>query len=170
MRRSLQWGIGTVAALSVVGAVGAVVLAWPASAATTTSGWRFEPTITAPWVHGDADEQLEPSDAVIALCRSAPWNVPGAYAPTSDINVITGDPVNNSGASNLGCRTPQNETTIAVDPSNPNHLVAGANDYRVCCDFTGLNDGTGWAYSSFDGGVTWTNVQPPGLTAETGGQ
>ena len=59
---------------------------------------------------------------------------------------------------------------IAADPGNPNHIVAGANDYRVCCDFTGLNDGTGWAYTSFDGGLTWTNVQVPGLTAETGGQ
>ena len=77
--------------------------------------------------------------------------------------------MNNSGSSNLGCTTPQNETTIAVNPTNPNNLVAGANDYRVCCDFSGLNDGTGWAYYSFDGGTTWGNVQVPGLTAETGG-
>ena len=48
--------------------------------------------------------------------------------------------------------------------------MAGTNDYRVCCDFDGLNDGTGWAYHSMDGGATWTNVQVPGLTAETGGQ
>ena len=76
--------------------------------------------------------------------------------------------MNNSGFSNLGCTTPQNETTIAVNPTNPNNLIAGANDYRVCCDFTGLNDATAWAYSSFDGGQTWGNVQVPGLTAETG--
>jgi hypothetical protein len=49
-------------------------------------------------------------------------------------------------------------------------VVAGANDYRVCCDADGLNDGTGWAYVSFNGGTTWTNVQVPGLTAQTGGQ
>ena len=48
--------------------------------------------------------------------------------------------------------------------------MAGANDYRVCCNFTGLDDGTGWAYYCFDGGATWGNVQVPGLTAETGGQ
>ena len=59
--------------------------------------------------------------------------------------------------------------TIAVNPLNPLNLVAGANDYRVCCDFTGLNDATGWAYYSMDGGVTWGNVQLPGLTVETGG-
>jgi ribosomal protein L31 len=55
-----------------------------------------------------------------------------------------------------------------VNPTNPNNVVAGANDYRVCCDFDGLNDGTGWAYYSLDGGATWNNVQVPELTAETG--
>src|SRR5262249_60513371 len=101
---------------------------------------------------------------------SAPFNTLAAYAATSDVNTIVGDAVNNSGASNLGCQTPQNETSIAVDPTNPQHIVVGANDYRVCCDFTALNDSTAWAYTSFDGGATWTNVQVPGLTAETGGQ
>jgi hypothetical protein len=133
-------------------------------------GWKFPPTINAPWAHEADDEDFDtPLDAV-GLCRSAPFNTTGAYAPTTDIDVIVDDPVNNSGASNLGCRTPQNETTIAVDPNNPNHLVAGANDYRVCCDADGLNDTTGWAYVSLDGGLTWTNVQVPGLTMQTGGQ
>jgi hypothetical protein len=149
VRRTLRLGIAIVGAVSVAGAVAAV--AWPAAAATD-SGFKFKPSIVAPWAQGSEDEELEPPDAAVALCRSTPWSTPGAYAPTTDINVITNDPVNNSGASNLGCRTPQNETAIAVDPSNPNHIVAGANDYRVCCDFTGLNDGTGWAYTSFDGG------------------
>src|SRR5262249_30115299 len=100
-----------------------------------------------------------------------PFSTTGAYAPLgpSNVNVITGDAVNNSGFSNLGCTTPQNETTIAINPLNPLNLIAGANDYRVCCDFTGLNDSTGWAYVSFDRGATWTNVQLPGLTAESGG-
>ena len=47
-------------------------------------------------------------------------------------------------------------------------MIAGSNDYRICCDFQGLNDATGWAYYSFDAGATWGNVQLPALTAETG--
>jgi len=169
VRRTLRWGIAVVGAMSVAGAVAAVA-AWPASATTADPGFKFRPSIQAPWAQGGDDEELEPSDAAVALCRSNPWSTPGAYAPTTNIDVIHNDPVNNSGASNLGCITPQNETAIAVDPGNPNHIVAGANDYRPCCDFTGLNDGTGWAYVSNDGGVNWTNVQVPGLTAQTGGQ
>jgi len=157
---------------ALIGAAAVVLLAPAvgAGSATPTHSWKFAPTINAPWANGGDDENLDSPDAAVGLCRSAPFNTTAAYAPTTNIDAIVNDPVNNSGASNLGCNTPQNETTIAVDPSNPNHLVAGANDYRVCCDFTGLNDGTAWAYSSTDGGATWTNVQVPGLTAETGGQ
>jgi len=148
-----------------------IVTVWPsASSATPSTNWKFPPTINAPWAHGDDDQDLDTPAAAVGLCRSAPFNTSAAYAATTNVDAIVGDAVNNSGASNFGCQTPQNETAIAVDPSNPQHLVAGANDYRVCCDFTGLNDGTAWAYSSFDGGATWTNVQVPGLTAETGGQ
>jgi hypothetical protein len=157
---------------ALVGAAAVVLLApgVGASSATPTLKWKFAPTINAPWAHPGDDENLDSPEAAVGLCRSAPFNTTAAYAPTTNIDAIVNDPVNNSGASNFGCNTPQNETTIAVDPSNPNHLVAGANDYRVCCDFTGLNDATAWAYTSFDGGATWANVQVPGLTAETGGQ
>lgn len=151
----------------------AVVLLAPsvgAGSATTTHSWKFAPTITAPWAQGEDDEGFDTPEAAVGLCRSSPFDTTSAYAPTSDIDAIVGDPINNTGSSNLGCNTPQNETTIAVDPNNPDHLVAGANDYRACCDFTGINDATAWAYTSFDGGATWTNVQVPGLTAETGGQ
>jgi len=141
-----------------------------AGSATPTHSWKFAPTINAPWAGEGDDEALDTPGAAVGLCRSAPFNTTAAYAPTSNIDAIVGDALNNSGASNFGCTTPQNETTIAVDPGNPNHLVAGANDYRVCCDLDGLNDTTGWAYTSFDGGTTWTNVQVPGLTVETGGR
>jgi hypothetical protein len=158
--------------LFVLGGVGIFVLTVAAGAANQaqpTHKWKFPPTITAPWAaEGEEEGEFEPPDAAAGLCRSTPFNTTAAYAPLApNVDAIVGDPVNNSGFSNFGCTTPQNETTIAVNPTNPQNLVAGANDYRVCCGFTGLNDATGGAYYSFDGGAHWGNVQLPGLTFQT---
>ena len=56
-------------------------------------------------------------------------------------------------------RRQQNEPTIAVDPSDPNVVVAGSNDY--CASI--VNDEV-WAgyYRSEDGGATWANSLVPG--------
>ena len=151
----------------VVLAVAIVVLALPALAAA--GGWKFQPSINAPWAQGDTDV-LNNSTLASGLCRSSQFFDTNPYQVTSNVDVIINDALNQSGFSNYGCITPQNETSVAVNPRNPMNVVAGSNDYRACCDFTGLNDGTGWAYASFDGGKTWANVQVPGLTAETGGQ
>lgn len=58
---------------------------------------------------------------------------------------------------------PQNETAIAVDPNNPNRVVAAANDYVTRtwdCDINGtpcsaLGDGYSGTYFSNNGGQTW---------------
>ncbi|MEI8135338.1 MAG: sialidase family protein [bacterium] len=42
----------------------------------------------------------------------------------------------------------QDETSIAINPTNPNNLILGANDYR--------SDSSLFHYESFDGGKTWT--------------
>ena len=159
------------ALLSVIALSIAVAAAGADNQATQTHKWKFEPTINAPWVNeGEEGDEFEPPDAAVGLCRSTPFSTTSAYGLLgSNVDAIVGDPVNNSGFSNLGCTAPQNETTIAANPTDPQNLIAGANDYRVCCDFTGLNDGTGWAYYSTNGGSTWQDVQLPGLTAETGG-
>jgi hypothetical protein len=158
------------AALLLGACIALVVAVSGASAApNATHRFKFEPTVNAPWANEGDEEEFEPPDAAAGLCRSVASSL-GTYAAlnASERDVITGDQTNNSGFSNLGCTTPQNETTIAVNPTNPSNVIAGANDYRVCCDFTALNDATGWAYFSFDGGLTWGNVQVPHLTAETG--
>jgi hypothetical protein len=81
---------------------------------------------------------------------------------------------------------PQNETSIAVDPNNPNRVVASANDYvtgtwdcfigGVPCSAFG--DGYSGTYFSNDGGNTWccSSSDPghigtliPGVTRLTGG-
>ena len=82
---------------------------------------------------------------------------------------------------------PQNETAIAVDPNNPNRVVASANDYVTrtwACGVNGtpcstLGDGYSGTYFSNDGGQTWccSSSDPqnlgtliPGVTRLTGGQ
>jgi hypothetical protein len=82
---------------------------------------------------------------------------------------------------------PQNETAIAVDPNNPNRVVAAANDYVTrtwACDVNGtpcsaLGDGYSGTYFSNDGGQTWccNSSDPgnlgtliPGVTRLAGGQ
>jgi len=82
---------------------------------------------------------------------------------------------------------PQNETAIAVDPNNPNRVVAAANDYVArtwACDINGtpcsaLGDAYSGTYFSNDGGHTWccTSSDPahlgtliPGVERLTGGQ
>lgn len=82
---------------------------------------------------------------------------------------------------------PQNETAIAVDPNNPQRVVAAANDYvprTWTCDVNGtpcsaLGDAYSGTYYSNDGGATWccTSSDPqhlgtliPGVTRLAGGQ
>src|ERR671936_707244 len=48
----------------------------------------------------------------------------------------------------------QNETSISVDPNNPNHVVASYNDYR-------RGDGTCGVSWSTDGGRTWNDATTP---------
>ena len=58
---------------------------------------------------------------------------------------------------------PQNETSIAVDPNDPKHIVAGYNDYRA-----GWPIGGGFS-TSFDAGITWHDglvTFPALITAE----
>src|SRR5439155_4357823 len=81
----------------------------------------------------------------------------------------------------------QNEPAIAVDPNNPNRIVAAANDYVTrtwSCDVggtpcSGLGDGYSGTYFSNDGGATWCCVASdprhrgtliPGVTRLSGGQ
>jgi hypothetical protein len=49
----------------------------------------------------------------------------------------------------------QNEPFVAVDPTNANHIVVGANSWQV-----GNGHFEAFAYVSFDGGKTWATSQP----------
>ena len=62
---------------------------------------------------------------------------------------------------------PHNEISIAVDPANPKHIVAGSNDYELF--FVGgsiVERIIAGVYTSFDGGTHWINghINPDGFT------
>jgi hypothetical protein len=69
-------------------------------------------------------------------------------------------------ASTAGCSTgrrPQNEPTVAIDPSDTDVVVAGSNDY--CRQTVG---GDVWAgyHRSTDGGLTWRHSLVPGYPGD----
>lgn len=57
---------------------------------------------------------------------------------------------------NPGMKTAQNETPMAVNPSDPTNLVAGANDYRLYEVSENRYDGSGGFYRSTDSGNSWS--------------
>jgi hypothetical protein len=58
---------------------------------------------------------------------------------------------------------PHNETSIAVDPTNPNHLIGSVNDYQLVPNPDGSVTETVYsrAHVSYDRGQTWTNYAIP---------
>jgi hypothetical protein len=115
-----------------------------------------------------------PSDAITPpFVLSSPLDGTSVQPPALTVNRDT-------------AAAPQNETAIAVDPTNPQRLVAGANDYVArtwSCEVDGtpcsaLGDGYSGTYYSNDGGATWQGVSSdpahlgtliPGVTHLTGG-
>ena len=115
---------------------------------------------------GKEDDGVD-SPTLSALCQNYVGK-PNPYRnPAPNVDQITNDTTVTVG-SQAGCSSAQNETTIAVNPNNPQNLVAGSNDYRVFNSREQRNDSSGWAYTSFDGGKTWANIQLPHLTYQTG--
>jgi hypothetical protein len=116
---------------------------------------------------GDDDTAISLAPNLSALCQSYIGHLNTYGNPRPNVDQIVDDQFVLAGTQ-LGCNTAQNETTIAVNPSNPRNLVAGTNDYRVFNTRENRNDGSGYAYTTFDGGRSWLNVQLPHLTIQTG--
>jgi len=115
---------------------------------------------------GDDQTTVGPP-SLSALCQSF-IGKPNPYRPTyPNVDLIKGDTLVSTG-SQTGCSAAQNETTVAVNPRDPRNLVAGTNDYRIFNPRENRNDGSGWAYTSFDGGKSWRNIVLPHLTIQTG--
>src|SRR5262249_55462685 len=105
----------------------------------------------------EGDEGTEPGDIL----------APGGdgTAPVPNPALLDGDSIQGPAVTvNLDRGgAPQNETAIAVDPTNPNRVVAGANDYVAGtwgCFINGVpcsafGDGYSGTYFSNDGGASW---------------
>jgi hypothetical protein len=100
-----------------------------------------------------------PAPAAGAVFGSAPAAKPGTP--------ICSTPTQATPNVNTDCEgvNPHNETSIAVNPTNSQNLIGGANDYQL-----GLNPGghvsesvLSRAHVSFDGGRTWTEY-PIGIS------
>jgi hypothetical protein len=124
----------------------------------------------------EAAEDSAPAAAPItpAFVLSSPLDGTSIQPPAVTVNTDT-------------AAAPQNETSIAVDPNNPNRVVASANDYvsrTWACTIGGtpcsaLGDAYSGTYFSNDGGATWccTATDPdhlgtliPGVERLTGGR
>jgi len=117
--------------------------------------------------------------AVVALGDDNPQpidfthNAIGAPAPVTGTVFGSGPPVKTGSAicttglqgtpnANTDCETtsvgPHNETSIAVNPTNTNNMIGGANDYQIALDPGGHVSETvlSRAHVTFDGGKSWS--------------
>jgi len=88
------------------------------------------------------------------------------FAPAHALTVVVGPNVDIT-ASNDSAERQQAEPTIAVDPHNPNVIVAGAQDYRLLS--VGEHRWHGY-YRSVDRGQTWTVMLLPGYPGDNSPQ
>jgi hypothetical protein len=128
---------------------------------------RRSPGLKALLSEKDADRGTEGPN-LSALCQDGVGKPNPYRKPAPNVDQIVGDTIVAVG-SQTGCSAAQNENTIAVNPENPKNIVAGTNDYRIYNSRESRNDASGWAYTTFDGGKSWKNVQLPHLTIPTGG-
>ena len=160
MRRSAVLGV-----IGLIGSLALVTMGTPAATAAGTTAVH-NPLLKDVLAEEEEPDPDDPTQS--ALCQSYLGH-PNPYGnPAPNVDQIVGDTVVPVG-SQKGCSAAQNETTIAVNPRNPNNIVAGANDYRLFNSREGRNDSSSFAYTSFNGGRTWTNVVIPGLTFAAGG-
>jgi hypothetical protein len=171
--KPLRLGRGALGVLVVLSTtLVAAATATPATAAPSGPSVAAEPAVPNPILkqryansrRGGPATEADPPAALCASFLGQPNPFPN---PAPNVDQIVNDGITRAGTA-TGCPTAQNETTIVVNPRNPKHLVAAANDYRDFNPRTGRNDSSGWGYTSFDGGKTWTNFRLPGLTLQTG--
>jgi hypothetical protein len=135
----------------------------PLFAAVLCVTFGFVSMVGAQTPSGDGDDRVTGqtyvrhdggTDIGIQHCNNAQTKDDGEEPATSDIDADTTDG---------GNRRQGNEPFSVIDPTNPDVVVAGWNDYCL----TDLGAGwQGFGYSK-DGGETWTNSLVPGYPQDT---
>lgn len=151
----------------IVAAAAAMVAAFTAAPAVAGTTQHKVPNPLLKQVLAEQHDDGLDDPALSALCQSYLGHPTPYHAIAPNVDAINGDTVVPSG-SQQGCDAAQNETTIAANPANPRNLVSGTNDYRVFNTREARNDASGYAYTSFDGGRSWRDIQLPHLTFQTG--
>ncbi|HKC29050.1 MAG TPA: sialidase family protein [Jatrophihabitans sp.] len=134
---------GALAAFASALLVGSLIAAGPAAA--------DDGDLTQPidFTHNAVDAPAPVTSAVFGSSPGAKIGTPICSTASS-----TAANVNTSCERNV----PHNETSIAVNPTNPNNIIGGANDYQLAVNPGGHVSETllSRAHVSFDGGKTWT--------------
>jgi hypothetical protein len=118
--------------------------------------------VAGPVLAEEDEEIIHPVDFVHNNLTEAP--VAGAIfgsGPAVKVgDAICSTPTQNTPNVNTDCEGtgPHNETSIAVDPTNALHMIAGANDYQLAINPGGhvTNAIQSRAHVTTDGGHTWT--------------
>lgn len=136
-----------VVAVALAVALTAVTLPGGSSQAAPTGRFTFQPEPGRPRLSGVADPQLlTGSEGVVA---DPAVSAAAALVPSDDIQANGDNKANPTDQFGNGEGLPANEAAVAINPTNPDNVVAAANDYEPGVDSTmGL-------YVSFDGGHTW---------------
>jgi hypothetical protein len=132
-----------VAALAAAAAI--VALGGGPSQAALGGRFTYETAPGQPPLSGVADPTLLGNRGVVAPEASRV----SAQAASDDIQVNGDNKVDPTDQFGSGSGFPVNETAIAINPTDPDNVIVGSNDYESAVDSVmGI-------YTSFDGGDTW---------------
>jgi hypothetical protein len=90
---------------------------------------------------------------------------PGESTYKNPSSPICSNPTSTDPNVNTDCEgnAPHNETSIAINPTNPDNMIGSANDYQLRVSSGGTINETAFsrAHVTFDGGKTWTTYPIP---------
>src|SRR5258708_22323587 len=176
MKRGLFLLMGGLFTLSLV----VSLLLWAPSSAHASSTYDINTLAgKVASVNGTAGLQIRMSAFIQQEADAGEVSATGSSSPITPTYVLS-SPLDNTSVQSPDvtvnqdtAAATQNETSIAVDPNNPNRVVGSAHDYVShtwsctvsCTPCSGLGDGYSGSYFSHNGGQTWccTSTDPSHL-------